>query len=143
MNSLHFLLASISKENKIWYVVGDWNLDLFNHHCHESTGEFLEIMYSRMFFPFITRPTRIISNTAMLRDNICTNNNISVSGLMFCDVSDHLPNFTLLLHQSKNLNETSWLSFCDKSAINFVTFTNRLSNVNCHELSEYKDPDCA
>ena len=104
-------------------------------------------MYSRMFFPLITRPTRIISNTAMLIDNICTNNfnNISVSGLMFCDVSDHLPIFTLLLDQSKNLNETSWLSFRDKSAINFVTFTNRLSNVNCtcHELSEYKDPDCA
>ena len=88
MNSLHFLLASISKENKIWYVVGDWNLDLFKHHCYESTGEFLEIMYSRMFFPLITRPTRIISNKAMLIDNIFTNNlnNISVSGLMFCDV---------------------------------------------------------
>ena len=45
--------------------------------------------------------------------------------------------FTLLLDQSKNLNETSWLSFRDKSAINFVTFTNSLANVNCHELSAY------
>ena len=50
MNSLDLLLASISKENKICYVVGDWNLDLIKHHCHKSTGEFLEIMYSRMFF---------------------------------------------------------------------------------------------
>ena len=61
MNSLDLLLASISKENKICYVVGDWNLDLIKHHCHESTGEFLEIMYSRMSFPLTTRPTRLTS----------------------------------------------------------------------------------
>ena len=145
MNSLDLLLASISKENKICYLVCDWNLDLIKHHCHESTGEFLEIMYSRMFFPLITCPTRLTSNTATLIDNIFTNNlnNFSVSGLMFCDISDHLPNFTLLLGQNKILNETSWLSFRDKSANNFATFTNRLANVNWDELSEYKDPDCA
>ena len=62
---------------------------------------------------------------------------------MFCDISDHLPIFTLLLDQSKNLNETSWLSFRDKSANNFVTFKNRLANVNWDELFENKDPDCA
>ena len=139
MNSLDLLLASISKENKICYVVGDWNHHLINHHCHESTGEFLEIMYSRMFFPLITCPTRIT-----LIDNIFTNNlnNFSVSGLMFCDISDHLPIFTLLLDQSQNLNESSWLSFHDKRANNVVKFTNRLVNFNWDELSEYKDPDC-
>ena len=72
MNSPDSLLASISKENKICYVLGDWNLDL--HHCHDTTGELLETMYSRMFFPLITRPTRITSNTATLIDNIFTNN---------------------------------------------------------------------
>ena len=65
MSSLDLLLAIISKENKICYVVGNWNLDLIKHHCHESTGEFLEIMYSRILFPLITRPTRITSNTGL------------------------------------------------------------------------------
>ena len=53
-------------------------------------------------------------------DNIFRNDlkNLSVSGLMFCDISDHLPIFTLLLDQSKNLFETSWISFRDKSANN-------------------------
>ena len=70
----------------------------------------------RMFFPLITRPTRITSNTATLIDNIFTSNlnNFSVSGLMFCDISDHLPIFTLLIDQSKNLNETSWILFVTK-----------------------------
>ena len=54
MNSLDLLLASIYKENKICHVVGDWNLDLIKHHYHETTGELLQIMYSRMFFSLIT-----------------------------------------------------------------------------------------
>ena len=66
-------------------------------------------MYSRMFFPLITRPTRITSNTATLIDNIFTNNlnNLSVSGLMFCDISDHLPIFTMLVDQNMNLRVRS------------------------------------
>ena len=144
MNSLDSLLACISKENKICHVLGDWNLDLINHHCHETTGEFLEIMYSRVFFPLITRPTRITSNTATLIDNIFTNNlnNFSVSGLMFWNISDHLPIFTLLLDQNKDLNKTSWLSFRDKSANNVAKFKDRLANVTWDELSEYNDPNC-
>ena len=119
MNSLDSLLASISKENKIRYVLGDWNLDLINHHCHDTTGELLETMYSRMFFPLITRPTRITSNTATLIDNIFTTNvnNLSVSGLMFCDISDHLPIFTLLLDQNKNLNKLLGFLFVIKVEI--------------------------
>ena len=89
-----------------------------NHHCQEITGECLEIMYSRMFIPLVTRSTRISSNKATLIDDIIFTNNInnlSVSGLMLCDTFDHLPIFTLLLDQNKNY---TWLSSCDKSANN-------------------------
>ena len=85
------------------------------------------------------------SAPATLIDNIFTNNlnNLSVSGLMFCDISDHLPIFTLLLDQNKNLNKTSWLSFRDKSGNNVAKFKDRLANVHWDELSEWKDTDCA
>ena len=43
-------------------------------HTNELTGEFLDVMYSKMFFPLITRPTRITSHTATLIDNIFSNN---------------------------------------------------------------------
>ena len=62
---------------------------------------------------------------------------------MFCDISDHLPIFTLLLDQNKNLNKTSWLSFRDKSGNNVAKFKDRLANVHWDELSECKDTDCA
>ena len=77
-----------------------------NDHCLETTGELLEITdVFKNVYPLITRPTRLTSNRTTLIDNTFTNNlnNFSVSGLMFCDISDHLTIFTLLLDQNKNL----------------------------------------
>ena len=77
-----------------------------NDHCLETTGEFLEITdVFKNVYPLITRPIRLTSNRTTLIDNTFTNNlnNFSVSGLMFCDISDHLTIFTLLLDQNKNL----------------------------------------
>ena len=34
------LLSKISKENKICYLMGDFNLNLMNHQSHSATGEF-------------------------------------------------------------------------------------------------------
>ena len=54
--------------------MGDWNLNLMNHSYHQATGEYLDLMFSRMFFPLITRPTKITSHkVASLFDNIFTN----------------------------------------------------------------------
>ena len=46
IDGLDSFLVRISKENK-----ADWNLDLMNHHKHDKTSEFLDIMFSRAFFP--------------------------------------------------------------------------------------------
>ena len=53
--------------------------------------------YSNMFHPLISRPTRITSYTATLIDNFFTNNidNLMTSGLLFNDLSDHLPFFVI------------------------------------------------
>ena len=64
------------------FLIGDWNLNLINHHCHKATSDFLDLLYSRMYFPLITRPTRITANKASLIDSIFTNDphRPSVSG---------------------------------------------------------------
>ena len=64
------LLSKISKENKVCYLMGDFNLNLMNHQCHSVTGEFSDALYSNMFFPLITPPTRITCHLATLIDNI-------------------------------------------------------------------------
>ena len=51
----------------------DFNLDFINLQHHQNTGEFLDGLHSNMFFLMLTRPTRILSHTATLLDNIFAN----------------------------------------------------------------------
>lgn len=48
-------------------------------------------------YPKITRPSRVITHSATLIDNIVTNDieNNTVSGLLLSDISDHLPVFMI------------------------------------------------
>ena len=52
-------MGLITKENKICYIMGNFNLSPMNHQSHQLTAEFLDIMIGYMFFPLITLPTRI------------------------------------------------------------------------------------
>ena len=46
--------------------MGDFKINLMNYQSHNVTGEFIDMMYSNTFFPFITRPTRITFHSATL-----------------------------------------------------------------------------
>ena len=76
----------------------EWNLNLIGHHCHKATSEFLDALYSRLFFQLITRPTRITAHKASLIDNIFTNDPFrpSICGLFLNDIS--IRSFTDFFH---------------------------------------------
>lgn len=82
---------------KIIYICGDFNINLLNSEKHPETDDFLSTMYSMSLYPSITKPSRITSSSATLIDNIFTNDiqNESINGLFICDVTDHLPVFTI------------------------------------------------
>ena len=62
LDSLRKLLSTTSRENKTCYVMGDFNLDLLWHEQRAITGEFVELMFSHLLYPMITKTTRITSN---------------------------------------------------------------------------------
>ena len=84
-------------------------------------------MFTSSFFPLITKPTRITQHTSTLIDNIFTNDldqvQSSSNGLIFTDISDHLPIFhiasvslkkcksNMKISQRKNINNCNLLSF--------------------------------
>ncbi|XP_028407966.1 uncharacterized protein LOC114530582 [Dendronephthya gigantea] len=142
INNTDKLISSISKENKVCYIMGDFNLNLLNYHSHQRTGEFLDIMYSNMFFPSITRPTRITSNSATLIDNIFTNNldSYSFSGLLFTDISDHLPIFGFFRDQSVVNHGDAYVTFRDRSKTNLLKFQDLLKNHRWSDIPGYDDP---
>ena len=66
-------------------------------------------MTSNNFIPTITAPTRITDKSATLIDHIFIKlprskiNNKIVAGNLLCDISDHLPNFTIINIDIKKL----------------------------------------
>ena len=132
IGNLDSFMAKLSSENKVCYVMADWNLDLMKHHCHDLTGQFLDTMFSRSFVPLITRPTRITSNKATLIDNIFTNDidNCAASGLFVTDISDHLPIFCLSSKSQSNQTMNKYITFRDKSAKHMQDFKSALENTN-------------
>ena len=96
-----------------------------------------------MFVPLITHPTRITAHTSTLIDNIFTNNvsSRSISGLLFTDISDHLPVFSISpqdMNYFDNTNEK--ITFRDKNKININKFIEQLGSVKWSQLENYNDP---
>ena len=137
------IIGKISNENKTCHIMGDFNLNLLNYDSHSLTCEFLDGIYSNMFIPLITRPTRITAHTSTLIDNIFTNNfsSISTSGLLFTDISDHLPVFSIScegMNYCDNTNEK--ITFRDKNKTNINKFIEQLGSINWSQLKYYDDP---
>ena len=71
---LNNLKEELSKENKEIYLMGDFNINLLNYQSDNQTATFLDNICSSGFFPYINIPTRIISRSKTLIDNIYHNN---------------------------------------------------------------------
>ena len=92
------IVQKLSRENKLCYIMGDFNLNLLNHGDHLVTGELMDGLYSCTFFLLITLLSGITSHSATLIDNIFMNHpthNYLRAGLLLSDVSDHRPVFSI------------------------------------------------
>ena len=50
--------------------MGGFNINLLNCNMDKKTSDYVEILYSHVFFPIINSPTRITPNWKTLIDNI-------------------------------------------------------------------------
>ena len=87
----------VQKENKLFYLLGDLNIDLFKHDVHGPTSESLDTIYSYNVYPLITKPTRVTTSSATLIDHILSNN-IDIpyghtQGILCTSMSDHFAIF--------------------------------------------------
>ena len=120
-------MEKIKNENKICYLVGDYNINLINVDSHTLTSEFNDIMYSGGFIPLITRPTRVNHTSATLIDNIYSNQILdrdhSVNGIIMTDISDLYPIFHIANYdQAQDV----------KYIITRRNYTTKIKTVICH-----------
>ena len=75
--------------------MGDFNIDLLKSESCDFARRFLEQLLTSSYIPLILKPTRITQHTATLIDNIFTNDteviDFTSNGIIFSDISDHLP----------------------------------------------------
>ena len=75
---------------------------------HVPTNDFIDLMYSNGFYPLISKLTRITSHSATLIDKIFSNDldNHKFSGILWSDISDHLPIYfrSLIVPLNQKLN---------------------------------------
>ena len=70
LESFQQLLHRVTRDNKMCYIKGDFNLDFLNTDLHSATNEFINALFSHFLYPLISRPTRLTSYSATLIDNI-------------------------------------------------------------------------
>ena len=100
----------------------DINIDLLKTNFKLSQS-YLDVMTSNNFIPTITAPTRITDNSVTLIDHIFVklpkskNNNKISAGNLLCDISDHLPNFTIINMNIKKTKERPYIRLYNKNNI--------------------------
>lgn len=96
----HLEALTSSIPNKSIILCGDFNIDLLNE---GNNDEISNVLYSFNFFPLINIATRITVNSASCLDHIWYNKlNISFSGAVVANVSDHYPVFCVIDIPKKN-----------------------------------------
>ena len=145
-NAMNEILAKIDKENKICYLMGDFNIDLLKSESCDYTNRFTEQLFTSSFIPLITKPTRITHHTATLIDNIFTNNieklESSTNGIIFSDLSDHLPivHMCNLNTHKENSNSSDPIYKRVINNSNIKLFTNTIKNIPWEDVLNNTNP---
>ena len=101
IRGLEHVLQGLPKDC-LSFVVGDINIDLLKYDTCPMYDSYLSLLLSHRFIPTITLPTRVTDDTMTLIDHIFVrlpNRLLTTeikSGNIYCDISDHLPNFCIL-----------------------------------------------
>ena len=136
------LLNTISTEDKLCSIMGDFNIDLLKRDRHENISEFHNLLNSYFFAPYVMQPTRLTSKT--LIDNIFVNSveYQSYSGNITIQLSDHCFQFVLfegffkeILPKKVNIYERNFKFFNERE------FGNQLVNLDWDSILCLNDND--
>ena len=96
LNELETIVSLANNENKKLYLLGDFNINLFNYDSDPQVRRFVNLMHSNNLFNVIDKATRVTNTSATLIDHIWTNNleNLQSSGILIDKTSNHFPVFS-------------------------------------------------
>ena len=140
------ILTQISNENKLVYLMGDFNLNLLDSKTL-SVSRYLNTLNGFNFISTINKPTRISSCSATIIDHIFTNNymNFVKNGILYESVSDHMPVFSCfkLNYPVDNNNVKTEITYRSFSEDNLNSFKIDLQDVTWDLVLNSSNPEVA
>lgn len=147
--SLEVVLNIISSQKYPCVVAGDMNIDLCKCEHDKQTADFVNRLLLHNFLPTVIMPTRITSTSATLIDHIhyfeglnSKRNVKTKSGNLLHDLSDHLPNYTLIVkHKIDYMKDRPMLRLFQKT--NKESFARSLEQADWNKVYNESDINVA
>ena len=131
------ILQKVQKENKTLFVMGDFNINLYNYSSHTETNDFINLMVSNYLLPHILHPTRVTDHSAIIIDNIFSNNCElgTLSGILLSQISDHFPQFLIIKNITVDYRNCSLFQY-DNSKFNKQSFINDFKELLWEDIND-------
>ena len=129
-------LSNPTVTTKQVFILGDFNINLLNYDSHTPTNDFVSLLLSQHFLPFIVHPTRVSDHSSTIIDNIFSNvcNLDTKSGNILTQIADHFPQF-LMVKRAGVANKTLSYFKHDYSKFDEERFLADFSNLNFEYLN--------
>jgi hypothetical protein len=145
-------LSKLAEQKYPCIIAGDINIDLAKNGVHSETTEYVNTILVNNFIPTIIMPSRVTNKSATIIDHIYfyegdSKMNVGQreiqSGNIWCDLSDHLPNYMILTSKFLKRYENDRPFIRIYSSNNRKKFHDNLSTVNWLELYKQDDANAA
>ena len=134
-NNLEITLGKLANQPHPCIIAGDINIDLIKCTNNKPTTNYIDNLLTYNFTPTIVMPTRITERSSTLVDHMYLfegkkkyDSTIIKSGNFLEDISDHLPNYTLIINNNKQ-SKSSKQMVRIMSKKNIQKFNDELSKI--------------
>ena len=129
------LLQKMKNLNKLFYICGDYNIDLLKLKVIPRFGEFFDHIISSGFSPKITLPTRFSDQSATLINSVFSTNieENEVSGILLNHISDHQLLFTYIENLSYIEKVPKFINIQKTDPLSVDNFINELREDNIYD----------
>ena len=121
------LSETITKNNYVYYVLGDININLLNATNDSRMQQYIDTLCSLGFYPIINKPTRVVNKAESCIDHVYTNNLSTETKpyIMLYDISDHYPIY-LTVSKARLKRDVKQRYFRDTCNVNIIAFDRNL-----------------
>ena len=134
LESFSHCLFNLSNSKKVYYILGDFNINLMQENRSSFANEYINLIVSNGAVPVITIPTRVTATSATLLDHIITNNMDQVinPAVIEADITDHYPILCTVHKPKYSTTKNSKMFYRDKSSFCADSFRNDLQADLCN-----------